>query len=118
MLADPGTAGQTYELAGPDVYTVRELVRFTLRLIGNGGCSCRCPSRWPKFWRGLFELLPSPPLTTSQVDLLKADNLASGALPGFHELGIQPKAVEEVVPTYIGRMTPAAGLRGPNRIRT
>ena len=51
----------------------------------------------------LFELLPSPPLTTGQVDLLKADSVASGALPGLRELNIPAKAVEEVVPTYIGR---------------
>ena len=51
----------------------------------------------------LFELRPSPPLTTGQVDLLKADSVASGALPGLRELNIPPKAVEEVVPTYIGR---------------
>jgi len=51
----------------------------------------------------LFGLLPSPPLTTSQVDLLRTDNVASGLLPGFRELGIEPKGVEEVVPTYIGR---------------
>jgi len=49
------------------------------------------------------EFLPSPPLTTGQVDLLKADSVASGALPGFLELNIRPKAVEDVVPTYIGR---------------
>jgi hypothetical protein len=49
-----------------------------------------------------FELLPSPPLTTGQVDLLKADNVASRVLPGFRELNMQPKAVEEVVPTYVG----------------
>jgi hypothetical protein len=29
--------------------------------------------------------------------------VVSGALPGFRELNIQPKAVEEVVPTYIGQ---------------
>jgi hypothetical protein len=52
----------------------------------------------------LFELLPGPPLTTSQVALLKADNVASGALPGFRELNIQPKAVEEIVSSYIGRL--------------
>jgi NADH dehydrogenase len=51
----------------------------------------------------LFELLPRPPLTTGQVDLLKADNVASGALPGLRELNIQPKTVEEVVPTYVGQ---------------
>ena len=50
----------------------------------------------------LFELLPNPPLTTGQVDLLKADNVASGTLPGLRELNVQPKTVEEVVPTYIG----------------
>ncbi len=87
LLARSGTDGRTLELAGPAVYTLRELAAFTLRLIGR---------------RRLFEFLASPPLTTGQVDLLKADNLASGALPGFRELGIKPKAIEEVVPTYIG----------------
>jgi hypothetical protein len=29
--------------------------------------------------------------------------VASGALPGLRELNIQPKAIEDVVPTYIGR---------------
>jgi hypothetical protein len=46
-----------------------------------------------------LELLPSPPLTIGQVDLLKTDNVASGTLAGFRELDIQPKTVEEVVPT-------------------
>jgi uncharacterized protein YbjT (DUF2867 family) len=103
MLADPGTAGQTYELAGPRTYTVRELVMFTLRLIGKRRLLMTVPFAMAEVLARLFELLPSPPLTTSQVDLLKADNLASGALPGFRELGIQPEAVEVVVPTYISR---------------
>jgi hypothetical protein len=51
----------------------------------------------------LFEFLPRPPLTTAQVDLLKADSVASGAMPGLGELAILPKTVEEVVPTYISR---------------
>jgi len=35
--------------------------------------------------------------------------LASGTLPGFPELNIRPKAVEDIVPTYIGRRrTPGA----------
>ena len=56
----------------------------------------------------LFELLPNPPLTTGQVDLLKTDNVASGALPGLRELNIEPKTVEEVVPTYIGTREPGS----------
>ncbi len=103
ILAAPGTAGQTYELAGPGVYTLRELVTLALRFIGKRRPLLPVPFAVAKVQARLFELLPSPPLTTGQVDLLKVDNVASGALPGFQELDIQPKAVEEIVPTYIGR---------------
>ena len=51
----------------------------------------------------LLELLPYPPLTTGQVDLLKVNSVVSGVLPGFAELNIRPKSIEEIVPTYIGR---------------
>jgi len=103
MLADRGTAGRTYELAGPGVYTLRELVRFVQRLIGRPPWVVPVPFAVAEVLARLFELLPSPPLTPGQVDLLKADNVASGTLPGFRELDLQPKAVEEIVPTYLGR---------------
>jgi NADH dehydrogenase len=102
LLADPETAGQTYELAGPRIYTLLELVRFALRLMDRRRPLLPIPFAVAEIQARLFEFLPSPPLTTSQVDLLKADNVASGTLPGFRELGIEPKTVEEVVPTYIG----------------
>ena len=103
LLADPGSAGQTYELAGPGVYTLRELVKITLRLIGKRRLLVPVPFAVAQIQARLFEFLPSPPLTIGQVDLLKADSVVSGVLPGFRELNIQPKAVEEIVPTYIGR---------------
>ena len=104
MLADPATAGHTYELAGPDVYTLRDLVSFALRILDKRRLLLPVPFALAEIQARLFELLPNPLLTTGQVDLLRADNLASGALPGFPELNIQPKAVEEIVPTYIGRL--------------
>jgi uncharacterized protein YbjT (DUF2867 family) len=106
MLTDPGTVGQTYELAGPGVYTLRELVSLTLRLLGQRRLFIPVPFAVAEIQARLFELLPNPPLTTSQVDLLKADNVASGSLPGLQELRIQPKTVEEVIPTYINSQAP------------
>ena len=106
ILADPGTVGRTYELAGPGVYTLRELVRMTLHLMSKRRILIPVPFAVAEIQARLFELLPHPPLTTGQVDLLKADNVASGTLPGLQELKIQPKAVEEVVPTYIGTRAP------------
>ena len=100
-LADRGTAGRTHELAGPGVYTLRELVGFALRLIGKRRLLVPLPFAVAGIQARLFEFLPSPPLTTSQVDLLRVDNLASGALPGFRDLDIRPQALEDIVPTYI-----------------
>lgn len=109
MLADHGTAGRTYELAGPGEYTLRELVSFALRLIDKRRLLMPIPFAVAEILARLFEFLPNPPLTTSQVDLLRADNLASGALPGFGDLTIRPKAIEDIVPTYLGRLR-APGL--------
>ena len=106
ILTDPGTIGQTYELAGPGVYTLRELVTMTSHLMRKRRLLIPVPFAVTEIQARLFELLPNPPLTTGQVDLLKADNLASGTLPGLQELKIQPKTVEEVVPTYIGTRAP------------
>lgn len=103
MLADPGAAARTYEVAGPRVYTWHELIRIALRLIDARRLLVWVPFAVAGILARLFELLPRPPLTTSQVDLLKTDNVASGSLPGLRELDIQPKSVEEVVPASIGR---------------
>ena len=108
LLADPEPASRTYELAGPGVYTLRELVSFVLRILNKYRLLVPVPFTVAEIQARLFEFLPSPPLTTGQVDLLRLDNLASGALPGFRELDIQPKALEEIVPTYIGRPRPPA----------
>jgi uncharacterized protein YbjT (DUF2867 family) len=106
ILADPGTVGRTYELAGPGVYTLRELVQMTLHLMSKRRLLIPVPFAVAEIQARLFELMPNPPLTTGQVDLLKADNVASRTLPGLQELKIRPKTVEEVVPTYIGTRAP------------
>jgi uncharacterized protein YbjT (DUF2867 family) len=106
ILGDPGTVGRTYELAGPRVYTLRELVSMTLYLMGKRRLLIPVPFAVAEIQARLFEFLPNPPLTTGQVDLLKADNVASGSLPGFQELKIQPKPIEKVVSTYIGPRAP------------
>ncbi len=43
------------------------------------------------------EWLPNPPLTTGMVDLMRQDNVVSGAFPGFEALEIAPQAIETVL---------------------
>jgi uncharacterized protein YbjT (DUF2867 family) len=101
ILADAATVGRTYEFGGPGVYTMRELFEFVLRITGKRRLLVPIPFAMAEIQARLFELLPNPPLTTGQIDLLKADNIAIGQLRGLRDLGIEPKAVEEIVPTYL-----------------
>ena len=83
MLANPRTIGQTYEVAGPRVYTLHELVTTALRLIGKRRLLVPLPFIVAEILARLFELLPSTPLTTSQIDLLRAGGIGT---PNVHLL--------------------------------
>jgi uncharacterized protein YbjT (DUF2867 family) len=64
MLTDPGTVGRTYELVGPGVYTLRELVSMTLRLMRKRRLLIPVPLRWPRSRRCCSSSCPthrSPP---------------------------------------------------------
>jgi hypothetical protein len=50
------------------------------------------------FWdavAGLADILPHPPLTRNQVELMQIDTTASDSRPGFGLLGISPRSLEE-----------------------
>jgi NADH dehydrogenase len=46
---------------------------------------------------GVAEMLPNPPVTRNQIELMQVDNVGSGNVPGFAELGISPRAIENVL---------------------
>jgi uncharacterized protein YbjT (DUF2867 family) len=84
-----------YELAGPRVYSYEELVRTIARNAGLRPVLTRVPFVFWGALAGLAEILPQPPLTRNQVELMQIDTTASDNLPGFRELGISPRSLEE-----------------------
>jgi len=50
-----------------------------------------------------MSLLPSPPLTPDQVELLKSDNIVSAGALTLASLGIAPTPAEVILPTYLDR---------------
>jgi uncharacterized protein YbjT (DUF2867 family) len=99
---------QTLELGGPATFTFRELMRLVLTETGRN--RPLIPTPWPiasligKLGDIQAAILPlAPPLTSDQVEMLKADNVVSGAYPGFKALGIVPTTVEAVAPSYLYR---------------
>ena len=51
-------------------------------------------------WQALAwtaEMMPNPPITRNQVELMQVDTVTSPEMPGFGDLGISPRAVEETL---------------------
>lgn len=105
-IEDAGTAGKIYELAGPRIYTFRDLLKLMLSEIGRCRLLIPLPFALASLKAAFLQLLPVPPLTVDQVRLLKRDNVAGGDKPGLKELGLNATAVEAVLPTYLDRYRP------------
>lgn len=103
ILRDPGTAGKTYELGGPQIYTFRQLMELMLGIVQRRRCLVPISFGLADFQARILEKLPNAPLTRDQVKLLKADNVVTGERPGFADLGIAPTAIEVILPTYLER---------------
>jgi uncharacterized protein YbjT (DUF2867 family) len=84
-----------YELAGPRVYSYEELLRAIARIAGLRPVLMRMPFALWDALAGLAEMLPQPPLTRNQVELMQIDSTAAENRPGFGALGISPRSLEK-----------------------
>jgi uncharacterized protein YbjT (DUF2867 family) len=105
---NPATEGLTYELGGPAVYTMREILQLILTETGRDRTLLPVPwfaaSLLGQMGDVMAGLVPiAPPITTDQVEMLKSDNVAGNGLPGLAEAGVVPTSVEAIVPSYLYR---------------
>lgn len=98
-LTSPEAAGQTYELAGPAVYTLRQLVEYVSDLVGKPRPVIALPEGLAMLQARLMELAPQPLMSRDNVRSMRSDNVATGDPLPF---GLVPTAVEAVVPTWLG----------------
>lgn len=95
--------GKIFELAGPHVYTMRQIMETTLREIRRDRWLMPLTFGMAKLQATLMSVMPKPLLTRDQVRMMMRDNVASGAFPGFAEFGIEPTTAESILPTYLNR---------------
>ncbi|MBL27538.1 MAG: complex I NDUFA9 subunit family protein [Rhodospirillaceae bacterium] len=109
IIDEPRTAGRTYEVGGPYVYTFRELMELMLHEIDRR--RVLVPISWglAEAIGSVLERLPMPVLTRDQVELLKMDNVVSDDAATLADLGIAPTSLEVVLPTYLGRFRKDGG---------
>ena len=114
-LKQPSTIGQTYELCGPDVMTLAELVQRAGQWAGVNHGQGRPILPLPN-WVGwlqaaAMELAPGEPLMSrDNLASMKVDNVATGRLPGLSALGISAASAAGIAPGYLGHRGPRSKL--------
>jgi uncharacterized protein YbjT (DUF2867 family) len=108
-LLDPSTIGQTIECAGPQVFTLGELVHLAGLWAGHARPVLPLPMFVGQLQALAMELLPGEPLMSrDNLASMKTPNVASGKLPDLARLGIQATAIGQVMPEVLThRLGPA-----------
>lgn len=95
---------QVFECAGPQVFTLAELVRIAGRYGSQARPVLPLPMAVGRLQALAMELMPGEPLMSrDNLDAMRVDNVASGQLPGLQDLGITPAALEPVAASYLGQ---------------
>lgn len=104
-LTRPEASGQTFDLAGPTVYTLRQLVEYVSALVGKPRPVIGLPEGIGMLQARLMELAPQPLMSRDNVRSMRVDNVASGEPMPF---GMTPTALEAVAPAWLGTAGPRA----------
>jgi NADH dehydrogenase len=113
-LDNEATVGKAYELCGPRVYTLRELVAFAAGAAGHRRPVVALPSGIARLQARLMQLAPGEPLlSVDNLDSMKRDNIASRQpyVPA-PELGIKPTPMEPEASLYLAGLHPRTRYGG------
>ena len=110
-LDDDSTIGKTFELAGPQVLTLKQLVQIAGRYAGHVRPVIGLPDALGNLQALAMEMMPGVPLMSrDNLASMRVPNVASGKLPGLAQLGITASTIEAVVPDYLSPGRGAARL--------
>ena len=99
-LPDSRTFGRTYELCGPDIYTLEEILRYICRELGirRAIVGLRGPLGRLQAWVGEY-LLPGKPFSRDNYRSLTVASVCREN--GFAAFGIDPKHLHAIAGSYL-----------------
>lgn len=96
-----------YELGGPDIVSMRDMLETTLEITGRQRLLVPVPDALARLKAMFLQLLPNPVITVDQVRMLAVDNVVSedAQTDGrtLEGLGISPANMQVILPTYLDR---------------
>jgi NADH dehydrogenase len=99
-ISDGETFGQAYDLCGPNVYTLRQLVDFVLHITARRRPIIELNPLLSRLQAWLMERLPGPLLTRDNIASMQVDNVCECGFPEV--FGFTPASLESVAPAYLG----------------
>ena len=105
----PPAAGKSFDLGGPQVMTMRDILEYVQDKTNRRAGMIPVPMWYLKLMAPLLEKLPGQLLTRDQLILLGRDNVMTPGAEGLPALGITPTPVDAVVPAYLHRYRPGGG---------
>ena len=99
-LPDVDAAGRIYELCGPQIYTLRQLVQYVAAQSGMRRWIVPLGSFLSRIQAAVFDFVPGKPFSTDNYFSAQLDSVAKHN--HFSELGITPTSLEAVAPSYLG----------------
>ena len=106
VLDEPAAAGRTFQLCGPDIFTLRELVQMVSDTVGIRRRVIGLPRFISRLQAAIMDYVPGKPFSTDNFRSLLTDSVGSAA--GFRDLGINPRALRPNLAEALG----GSGLTG------
>lgn len=106
-LKMPASYGQSYNLCGPHIYTLQELVEYTAKTAGLNRKIIPLTDLLSRLQAAVFDFVPGKPFSTDNYRSTKADSVCVNG-GDLQTLGITPTALESIVPAYLGNRTSRA----------
>lgn len=105
-LDETQSFSKTFELCGPKVYRLRDLVAYVCAIRGLRRSIVPLSARLSYLQASILERLPGKLMTRDNLRSMHVDNVCDGAFPRM--LGFEPRALEAIVPGYLakGRLDP------------
>ena len=96
-LGDRDSFGKTYDLCGPRVYTLRELVKFAGRASGHPRLVIGLNAKYSMLQAWIMEWLPGKLMSRDNVLSMSLSSTSAAPFP----FGMRPAALEAVAPVYL-----------------
>ena len=99
-LRDSKTIGETYELYGPEVFSLKQIVQMSARQLGLKRLVIPLPDFLGRVQALVCDFVPGKPFSSDNFRSLQTDSV--GGIDGLHQLGIAPTRVSQVLPDILG----------------